>query len=161
MIRNNPLTFVLRIPSRPKRAATFQEPLSMQWDQEVVNKDEELGSINIHESEGDLEGYELVNFMPLVLIEDNQDNQITLSESNRGESTSLAIWILQYQKRFKLPEISINVLIKSLRQILKKENPTKYYDFPTSFYLARHLIGINSIFQQFTVCLACHKLYDI
>ena len=81
--------------------------------------------------------------MPPVFIE---DDQITLSESNREESANLVIWILQYQKRFKLPETSINVLIKSLRQILEKENPTKYYDFPTSLYSARRLIGINSTF---------------
>jgi hypothetical protein len=161
MMRNNPLMSVPRIPSRPKRATTFQEPLSMQQDQEVVNEDEELGSIDIHKSEGNLEGYELINFMPLVLIEDNQEDQITLLESNRPELTNLAIWILQYQKRFKLPEISINVLIKSLRQILKKKNSTKYYDFPTSLYSARCLIGINSTFRQFAVCPACHKLYDI
>ena len=44
---------------------------------------------------------------------------------------------------------------------MEKENPTKYYDFPTSLYSARRLIGINSTFRKFAVCPACHKLYSI
>ena len=109
MTRNNPLTPVPRVPSKPKRASTFQELLSMQRDQEAANEEEEFGSIDIDESEGDLGGYELVDFSPPVFIE---DHEITFSESSGGESANLVIWILQYQKRFKLPDISIDVLIK-------------------------------------------------
>jgi len=36
------LTPVPRVLSRPKRAAMFQEPLSMQRDQEAVNEEEEF-----------------------------------------------------------------------------------------------------------------------
>ncbi|GET56425.1 hypothetical protein GLOIN_2v1792112 [Rhizophagus irregularis DAOM 181602=DAOM 197198] len=73
----------------------------------------------------------------------------------------ILLWIFKYQARFRVPDVAIKSLIKFsgwyywilIKHVLK--------NFPTSFYMAKKLLGINKRDRTCAVCPECNKISEI
>ncbi len=75
--------------------------------------------------------------------------------------TWIVLWILQYQQRYKLPNVAIDSLFKFLRSFLLTIDRNKFLSFPSSLYMAKGTLGLYTNIIKYAVCNKCHKLYDI
>ena len=75
--------------------------------------------------------------------------------------TWIVLWILQYQQRYKLPNVAIDSLFKFLRSFLLTIDRNKFLSFPSSLYMAKETLGLYTNIIKYAACNKCHKLYDI
>ncbi|PKY36382.1 hypothetical protein RhiirB3_458865, partial [Rhizophagus irregularis] len=55
----------------------------------------------------------------------------------------ILLWIFKYQARFRIPDVAIESFIKFFRMVLLDTDRTRFENLPTSFYIAKKLLGIN------------------
>ncbi|CAG8631661.1 13903_t:CDS:2 [Funneliformis caledonium] len=70
-------------------------------------------------------------------------------------------WIFKYQKKFRLSDIAINLLIGFFSLVLKDIDLNQFKDFPPTAYKAKKLLEIKKLTKTFTTCPHCNKLYNI
>ena len=76
--------------------------------------------------------------------------------------TWIILWILQYQQRYKLPNVVIDSLFKFLRILLLAIDENKFSTFPSSLHKAKNTLGISlKIIIKYVACNKCHKLYNM
>ena len=130
-------------------------------DQNRPSKDsgeEDDQNIDLDDSdEEEDDDYEEINFTSPEF--DNDETKLP-PNLNDDVCTWVMLWILQYQQRYKLPNVAINSLFKFLNLLLSALDKSKFSSFPSSIYMAKKKMGIPTIFQ-FAACNKCHKLYDI
>ncbi|CAG8694651.1 6420_t:CDS:2 [Funneliformis caledonium] len=64
-------------------------------------------------------------------------------------------------KRFQLPDIALNALIRFFDLVLKDANSQRFKNFPSTAYMTRKLFDIKKKSKIFAVCPDCNKLYNI
>ncbi|UZO05868.1 uncharacterized protein OCT59_026206 [Rhizophagus irregularis] len=73
----------------------------------------------------------------------------------------ILLWIFKYQARFRIPDVAIESFIKFFRMVLLDTDRTRFENLPTSFYIAKKLLGINKRNRTCAVCPECNTLYKI
>ncbi|CAB4435288.1 unnamed protein product [Rhizophagus irregularis] len=131
-------------------------------DFEDDNEDSNFGDFESDEEYRDSEDFEdddeeEVNFAS----KDFDDGEPKLPNINNDNYTWIILWILQYQQRYKLPNVSIDSLFKFLRFFLLTVDENKFSSFPSSLYVAKKILGISTNIIKYAACNKCHKLYDI
>ncbi|GBB96996.1 hypothetical protein RclHR1_28970001 [Rhizophagus clarus] len=94
--------------------------------------------------------------------DDDDDNyeQFDASNTNFDYADSwIVLWILKYQSRFRLPDVTINVLIKFFCQVLQDINHMRYKEFPSSLHIAKKLLKVSK-WLNYAVCQKCNTLYN-
>src|SRR3954467_9578083 len=66
---------------------------------------------------------------------------------------------MNFQKRFNIPEIATEALLKFMKLVLT-EIEKDFNTFPESLYKARNALGLKDKFQTFVPYPKCHKLYE-
>jgi hypothetical protein len=94
--------------------------------------------------------------------------EVDLEESDSRHAEGLddtfswiVIWILKYQKRFRLSNVATNSLFKFFRYVLVNINKNLFSTFPTSLYMAQKNLGICAHLIKYAACEKCCKLYSI
>ncbi|GET63728.1 hypothetical protein GLOIN_2v1788017 [Rhizophagus irregularis DAOM 181602=DAOM 197198] len=131
-------------------------------DFEDDDEDSNFGDFESDEEYRDSEDFEdddeeEVNFAS----KDFDDGEPKLPNINNDNYTWIILWILQYQQRYKLPNVSIDSLFKFLRFFLLTVDENKFSSFPSSLYVAKKILGISTNIIKYAACNKCHKLYDI
>ncbi|GBC39248.2 hypothetical protein GLOIN_2v1788017 [Rhizophagus irregularis DAOM 181602=DAOM 197198] len=131
-------------------------------DFEDDDEDSNFGDFESDEDYRDSEDFEddyeeEVNFAS----KDFDDGEPKLPNINNDNYTWIILWILQYQQRYKLPNVSIDSLFKFLRFFLLTVDENKFSSFPSSLYVAKKILGISMNIIKYAACNKCHKLYDI
>src|SRR5260363_132524 len=54
----------------------------------------------------------------------------------------IILWVLKFQERFRMSDVSTNTLIKFLRYLLLLQDAVTYASFPTSLAKAREVLGV-------------------
>src|SRR5688500_920089 len=67
---------------------------------------------------------------------------------------------MSFCKRFNIPEIATESLIKSIKLLLTEIGSSDFEEFSGSLYLARNAIGLKEQHHSFAVCPKCYKLYN-
>src|ERR1051325_823500 len=70
------------------------------------------------------------------------------------------LWIMNFRKRFNIPETATESLIKFVKLVLIEFGSEDFNAFPDSLYLARNELGLKDKFHVFVPCPKCHKLYE-
>ena len=73
----------------------------------------------------------------------------------------IILWILQFQRQYKISNIAIDSLFKFLRLLLISIDEDTFFSMPTSLYIAKKMLGLLSKQYNYTACNKCHKLYTI
>ena len=107
----------------------------------------------------DSEDDEVVNFAS-ELIED-EEPELPPNLNSNDNYNWIILWILQYQQRYKLPNVAIDSLFKFLRLFLLTIDENKFSSFPSSLYMAKKALGIITKIIEYAACTKCHKLYNI
>ncbi|GET54352.1 hypothetical protein GLOIN_2v1788017 [Rhizophagus irregularis DAOM 181602=DAOM 197198] len=131
-------------------------------DFEDDDEDSNFGDFESDEEYRDSEDFEdddeeEVNFAS----KDFDDGEPKLPNINNDNYTWIILWILQYQQRYKLPNVSIDSLFKFLRFFLLMVDENKFSSFSSSLYVAKKILGISTNIIKYAACNKCHKLYDI
>ncbi|GET52134.1 hypothetical protein GLOIN_2v1788017 [Rhizophagus irregularis DAOM 181602=DAOM 197198] len=131
-------------------------------DFEDDDEDSNFGDFESDEEYRDSEDFEdddekEVNFAS----KDFDDGEPKLPNINNDNYTWIILWILQYQQRYKLPNVSIDSLFKFLRFFLLTVDENKFSSFLSSLYVAKKILGISTNIIKYAACNKCHKLYDI
>src|SRR5881397_2563591 len=71
----------------------------------------------------------------------------------------ILLWILKYQARFRLPDVTINSLIKFFQIVLSDADNERFKNFPTSSYMMRKMLEFGKHSKRYAVCPSCNKLY--
>src|ERR1044072_6048158 len=71
----------------------------------------------------------------------------------------ILLWILKYQARFRLPDVTINSLIKFFQIVLSDADNERFKNFPTSSYMMRKILEFGKHSKRYAVCPSCNKLY--
>lgn len=121
-------------------------------------EDEDDGFEDIDNDDRDSDEEVDVNFASTGL----DDDEPRLPNLNINYSHAWVIlWILQFQQRYKLSNISIDSLFKFLKFFLLTIDKNKFSSFPSSLHMAKKMLGISIKMIKFAACNKCHKLYDI
>ncbi|GBC36556.2 uncharacterized protein LOC110040724 [Rhizophagus irregularis DAOM 181602=DAOM 197198] len=73
----------------------------------------------------------------------------------------IVLWILLYQERYKLSDVTTDSLVKFFRYLLVLLDANTYNSFPTSLYMARKKLGVCAHIVKFASCEKCCKLYNV
>lgn len=73
----------------------------------------------------------------------------------------IVLWILLYQERYKLSDVTTDSLVKFLRYLLILLDANTFDSFPTSLYMARKTLGICAHIIKYAACEKCCKFYDV
>ncbi|CAB5216671.1 unnamed protein product [Rhizophagus irregularis] len=73
----------------------------------------------------------------------------------------IVLWILLYQERHKLSNVTTDSLVKFFRYILVLLDANTYKSFPTSLYMACKILGVCVHIIKYAACEKCCKLYNI
>ena len=73
----------------------------------------------------------------------------------------IVIWILKYQERYQLSDMTTDSLIKFIRYVLIMINKDIYSEFLTSLHIACKLFGISDQIIKYATCKKYCKLYVI
>jgi Transposase family tnp2 len=73
----------------------------------------------------------------------------------------IILWILQFQRQYKISDLAINSLFKFLRFLLITIDENTFFSIPTSLYTAKKMLGLFSKQYNYAACSKCHKLYTI
>src|SRR5688572_10677888 len=106
----------------------------MDTDNEAPEDDDNLFAAP--ELESDNEGYEGTE------LKDKLDVEILL-------------WLFKFQQRYRIPDIALEALIKFLNNMLMMIDDSKFFDFPTSLFIAKKKLGIFQPKLRMTVCTNC------
>ncbi|UZO11690.1 uncharacterized protein OCT59_003249 [Rhizophagus irregularis] len=118
-------------------------------DFEDDDEDGNFGDFESDEEYRDSEDFEdddeeEVNFAS----KDFDDGEPKLPNINNDNYTWIILWILQYQQRYKLPNVSIDSLFKFLRFFLLTVDENKFSSFPSLPVRSQKNIGnINEYYQ--------------
>jgi len=72
----------------------------------------------------------------------------------------ILLWIMNFRKRFNIPETATESLIKFMKLVLNEIGGDDFSTFPDSLYMARNKLGLKDQFQALVPCPKCHKLYE-
>ncbi|EXX63519.1 hypothetical protein GLOIN_2v1480840 [Rhizophagus irregularis DAOM 181602=DAOM 197198] len=138
-----------------QRQDRFQELDANQCDE---NSNDDESTKSIVSSENDRDSDDEIQF---TAPDFDDDTKFEYSDTTIDYADSwILIWIFKYQSRFRLSDVSIDVLIKFFRQVLEDANRTRFADFPSSLYVAKKLFKFNKCSKIFTACTNCHTLYN-
>src|SRR6266480_3594473 len=130
----------INIPAKRKRYHKFRQP-------EPIPDGENLDDVN--NGSGSEEDF------------DNESDDEYPDSNLESDDSWILLWILKYQARFRLPDVTIDSLIKFFRIVLSDANHERFKDFPTSSYMMRKLLEISKQSKTYAVCPSCKKLYNI
>jgi len=90
------------------------------------------------------------------------DDQDKYPDTNNNLDYSwILLWIFKYQARFRLSNVAIDSLIKFFSMVLLDVNPSRFENFPKSFYTAKNALGIEKLGKTYAVCPECNTLYNV
>jgi hypothetical protein len=87
-------------------------------------------------------------------------NEIVTSSIHNNQFLWILLWVMNFRKRFNVPETATETLIKFMKLVLTEVGSEDSSTFPESLYLARNVLGLKDHFQAFVPCPKCHKLYE-
>ncbi|CAG8632037.1 9527_t:CDS:2 [Funneliformis caledonium] len=137
--------------------------------EQILNSDEDQ---NIDESDisednddeldklGEDDSEQHVDFDALVYDNKNEGVESAIPDINSG-FTWIIYWIFKFQERYRLPNTTVNSLIKFIRYILVLIDGNTYSKFPKSLYMARKTFSISDQLIKYATCKKCCKLYAI
>ena len=67
----------------------------------------------------------------------------------------ILLWIMNFRKKFNIPETATESLIKFMKLVLKEVSGDAFSDFPDSLYLAKKKLGLKDRFHSFVLCPTC------
>jgi hypothetical protein len=145
-----------------ERISRYTTKLSANFD---VNDFERSESESEKSTDNDSDGS--VNNGPYEIFEDYacppfnllQDANATGSNQNNQFSWIL-LWIMNFRKRFNIPETATEALIKFMKLVLTEIGGEDFSTFPESLYKVRNNLGLKDQFRDFVPCPKCHKLYE-
>src|SRR5260364_491373 len=73
----------------------------------------------------------------------------------------IILWVLKFQERFRMSDVSTNALIKFLWYLLLLQDAVTYASFPTSLAKAREVLGVCAHMVKYATCEKCCKLYNV
>ncbi|PKK64868.1 hypothetical protein RhiirC2_786907 [Rhizophagus irregularis] len=162
MMKNrNEMMMPIDRPKRRKhynkfRDVNLEQPNKLkpvQLEDKVPSNDD--GASTTDEDDVPIEKFTAPNFNDLESDHEYFDTNINFNDS------WILLWIFKYQARFRVPDVAIESLIKFFRMVLLYTDQTRFENFPTSFYMAKKLLGINKRDRTCAVCPECNTLYKI
>src|SRR2546423_416624 len=63
----------------------------------------------------------------------------------------ISLWILKYQARFRLPDVTINSLLKFFQIVLSDADNERFKNFPTSSYMIRKMLEFGKQSKRYAV----------
>ena len=130
-----------------------------EWSESEPNTDNDSydnNSINsvynrLHESHEIFEDYSCL------LLELFQDT-IIISLIHNNWFLWILLWVMNFQKRFNIPEMAIETLLKFMKLVLTEIRE----DFNTfqNLFTRQEMHMVWKTFQTFVPCSKCHKLYE-
>ena len=72
----------------------------------------------------------------------------------------ILLWIMNFRKRFNIPETATEALIKFMKLVLSEIGCDDANEFLESLYLTKKALGLYDQFHSFVPCPKCHKLYQ-
>ncbi|CAG8637774.1 2242_t:CDS:2 [Funneliformis mosseae] len=73
----------------------------------------------------------------------------------------IVLWILLYQERFRLSDMTTDTLVKFIRYLLVNLIANTYNSFLTSLYMTRKSLSVCAHIIKYAVCEKCCKLYNV
>ncbi|PKY24949.1 hypothetical protein RhiirB3_439698 [Rhizophagus irregularis] len=148
-------------PKRRKRHNKFRDVNLEQPNKlEPVQLEDKVPSDNDGDSTTDENDVLIEEFTAPDFNDLESDHEYFDTNINFNDSWIL-LWIFKYQARFRIPDVAIESLIKFFRMVLLDTDQTRFENFPTSFYMAKKLLGINKRNRTCVVCPECNTLYKI
>ena len=136
----------------------FEDTEDSEDDGYRYSEDDQNSVSDEDDEEDEEDGDEEVNFMST----EYDDNETDLPNIDLNYNfTWIILWILQYQQRYKLPNVAIDSLFKFLNILLLAIDETKFSTFPSSLYKAKKTLGMSLKLIKYAACNKCHKLYNI
>ncbi len=146
----------------PRERISRYTKLSANFDVNDFDQSEsEQSTDNSHDSDDSAnnEQSEIFEDYSCPPLEQFQDANVSHSTHN-DRFLWILLWIMNFRKRFNIPETATESLIKFMKLVLTEIGGEDFDDFPKSIYLARNMLGLKDQFQTFVPCPKCHKLYE-
>jgi hypothetical protein len=124
-----------------RQATTEQEVTS-----ELFTSDEELNTTDESEPDSDNNNVNInTEIFEDYFPPDNEpfQDQIGPETTTNPQFLWIILWIMSFRKRFNIPEIATESLIKFIKLLLTEIGGSDFEEFPGSLYSARNAIGLK------------------
>ena len=113
-------------------------------DDELFNGDDDIEDDVLFNGDDDIdEGEELLNENLFIAPElESEEEDYKGVELEDKIDVEILIWIFKFQQRYRISDNALEALIKFLNIMLNSINESKFWEFPTSLYLAKKMLRI-------------------